>query len=302
MKHNEISTKRFEREVRHTSTLTHPNTVAIYDYGRTPEGNFYYAMEYLPGVDLDELIQADGPMHQGRAVHVLRQACGALAEAHEKGLVHRDIKPSNLMLTHRGGLFDFLKVLDFGLVRNVDQSATMNLTSDDVLVGTPLYMAPEAFKDPTDLTAKADVYSLGAVAYYMLAGEHAFMAPGLTEVIGKHLSGSYPPLEERRGEAIDGDLHALIVRCLEKKPEARPSASELEDALEALRNVPSWSRADARAWWEANASQRDKDGSWIVDFAASAPTPSKEPISAAFHVDFDKRGQSDASSGQRSPD
>ncbi len=273
---NEVSLKRFEREVRHTSALSHPNTVAIYDYGRTPDGVFYYAMEYLPGVDIGELVLVDGAMHQGRIVHVLKQICGALAEAHANGLVHRDIKPSNLMLT----------------VRNVDPEATMNLTSEDVLVGTPLYMAPEAFHNPQEIDARADIYSLGAVMYFMLTGVHAFMADGIAAVVGKHASGRITPVSEARGEPVDSHLEALLVRCLERDANHRPTASELGDELNGLVNVLRWSGADARAWWEANTAKRDKDGVWQIDFAANAPTLSKEPVSTTFHVDFDQRGQS----------
>ena len=296
---NDITVKRFEREVRHTSRLSHPNTVAIYDYGRTPDGQFYYAMEYLPGLDLDRLIEAEGVLPDGRVRYLLAQAAGALAEAHEAGLVHRDIKPSNLMLCERGGLFDFIKVLDFGLVRNTDTAATQAVTSDDVLVGTPLYMAPEAFKDPQAIGPPADIYSLGAVAYFLLTGKHAFMGDSMAAVVGAQLNKMPDSPSTVRGRPVAEALEALVMRCLAKSANERPTGRELVDAFESMSDVAPWTQADARNWWEANASRREKDGTWRVDFLESVATPATgERVSdSAFDVDLERRGESDEVSG-----
>ena len=147
-KMSDTAIARFEREVQLTSGLTHPNTVAVFDYGRTPDGIFYYAMEYLEGMNLDDLVKRYGPLPEARLVYILRQVCGALAEAHAAGLVHRDVKPANIFLTNRGGLHDFVKVLDFGLVKSFDGEETANLTSANAMAGTPLYASPEAISQP----------------------------------------------------------------------------------------------------------------------------------------------------------
>jgi len=295
---NDITIKRFEREVRHTSRLSHPNTVAIYDYGRTPDGQFYYAMEYLPGLDLDRLIEVEGALPDGRVRYLLAQAAGALAEAHEAGLVHRDIKPANLMLCERGGLFDFIKVLDFGLVRNTDQAATQAVTADDVLVGTPLYMSPEAFKDPEKVGPPADIYALGAVAYYLLTGQHAFMGATMAVVVGAQLNKMPDSPSTVRGRPVVEALEVLVMQCLAKSADQRPTARELVDRLEGMAEVAPWTQVDARAWWEENASRREKDGTWRVDFLESIATPlTGERVSdSAFDVDLDRRGRSDEAS------
>ncbi len=158
---------RFEREVQLTASLTHPNTVAVFDYGRTVEGVFYYAMEYLDGINLDQLVRADGPQPPGRVVRILQQASGALAEAHQIGLVHRDIKPANIILCERGGVPDVVKVVDFGLVKRVrtdDDAMTMAVTTEQTLLGTPLYMSPESISGTGEVGAPSDLYALGAVA------------------------------------------------------------------------------------------------------------------------------------------
>ena len=194
---NEHSIARFEREVQLTCTLTHPNTIALYDYGRTPDGLFYYAMEYLEGVALDKLVQDFGRQPEGRVIHILRQVCGSLAEAHAQGLVHRDIKPANIYLTQRGGIPDFVKVLDFGLVKARNLEGQMELTGTTATLGTPLYMSPEAVEHPDRVDASADIYSLGCVGYYLLTGETVFAGLSAGEILMQqsgpcrrnHLSG-----------------------------------------------------------------------------------------------------------------
>ncbi len=167
---NNTTIARFEREVQTTSRLNHPNTIAIYDFGRTPEGVFYYAMEFLDGINLQHLVDQYGPMNPARAIYILKQICGSLFEAHSQGLVHRDVKPANIMLNHRGGEADVVKVLDFGLVKARDENAA----GDDQLAGTPLYMSPEAIQMPGSVDPCSDLYAVGAVGYFMLTVDLCF--------------------------------------------------------------------------------------------------------------------------------
>ncbi len=241
---------RFEREVQHTSRLTHPNTVAIYDFGRTPDGVFYYAMEYLEGIDLEELVELDGPQPEARVIHVLAQAADALAEAHEAGLVHRDIKPANILLCRRGGVADTVKVLDFGLVKDVATPNDFSLTATATITGTPLYLAPEALADPDTIDARADLYALGAVAYWLLTGEQVFGGKTLVEVCSHHLHTRPMPPSKRGGVAVSAELEALVLACLEKAPDDRPaSAAALRTALLACSSAGAWTRTEATAWW-----------------------------------------------------
>jgi len=244
--------RRFEREVRETSRLSHPNTVAVFDYGRTPDGAFYYAMEYLDGADLRGLVERHGPLPPGRVIHVLGQACGALAEAHAMGLVHRDLKPSNLMLCRRGGMHDVVKVVDFGLVRDV--AAAPDLTGTGVLCGTPETMAPEVLMgDPA--SPRADLYALGVVGYFLLTGKGIFDATSALEIVGHHLHT--PPVPPRhRVPSVPEDLEAVILRCLRKDPEERyADAASLRDALAACADAGRWTESDAAASWaHANGS------------------------------------------------
>ncbi|MBM4269016.1 MAG: serine/threonine protein kinase [Deltaproteobacteria bacterium] len=243
--------ERFEREVRATSGLSHPNTIAIYDFGRTPQGVFYYAMEFLEGVTLGRCVEVAGPLPEARLVHVLLQACGSLAEAHAEGLLHRDIKPANLMLCSRGGIFDFVKVLDFGLVRPVEQPDQLGLTNVNSLTGTPLFLSPELIQAPDHVDARSDVYQLGVVAYYLLTGVHVFEGANIFEVCAHHLYAEPEPPERRAGRSFSPDLSELILRCLEKDREKRPAdARELLHALRECTVVGTWSQADARSWWE----------------------------------------------------
>ncbi len=242
---------RFEREVQTTSQLTHPNTVAIYDYGRTPDACFYYAMEYLDGFDLETLVGAEGPQPPGRVAHILRQVCGALAEAHGLGLVHRDIKPANIMLCQRGFQPDFVKVLDFGLVRMQTLGAP-DLSTDQTLRGTPLYMAPECILAAGEIDARADIYSMGAVAYFMLVGEPPFDGTTAMEVMARHVRET-PVRPSLRGRPVPGALEALVLSCLEKEPIMRPrSMAALREAVAMIELEP-WTEEDARAWWRERA-------------------------------------------------
>jgi serine/threonine-protein kinase len=243
----EAALRRFEREVQLTAGLSHPNTVTVFDYGRTPDGVFYYAMEYLEGLGLDQLVAADGPQPPGRVVHILRQVLDALSEAHGVGLVHRDIKPGNVILCERGGLSDVAKVVDFGLVKDLEGEGA--LTHDSTLVGTPLYLAPEAIRSPV-ADARSDLYSVGAVAYFLLTGRHVFEGGTILEICGHHLHTPPTPPSERLGRPLPPALETWVLACLEKDPARRPStAAEASALLERGGLGAEWTPAEARAWW-----------------------------------------------------
>jgi len=258
-KFGQESLARFEREVQLTAKLTHPNTIRIFDYGRTPDGIFYYVMEYLDGASLADVIAEAGPLPAGRVIHILDQAAGALSEAHGIGLIHRDIKPANIFLTQQGGVPDVAKVLDFGLVKQIGQSdaqdsTVQELTSDNSFTGTPLYMSPEAITTPDAIDARTDVYSLGAVGYYLLTGQHVFGGRNLMEVCSHNLHSVPPPPSTRVDHPIPSDLEALLLSCLEKEPDRRPrDAYELQAALRACVDARTWSESEARGWFAAHA-------------------------------------------------
>ena len=244
----EAGLRRFEREVQLTAGLSHPNTVTVFDYGRTPDGVFYYAMEYLEGLGLDQLVAADGPQPPGRVVHILRQVLEALAEAHGVGLVHRDVKPGNVILCERGGVSDVAKVVDFGLVKDLEADA--GATHEAALVGTPLYLAPEAIRSP-NADARADLYSVGAVAYFLLTGRHVFEGETIIEICGHHLHTPPTPPSERLGRPLPPALETWVLACLEKDPARRPaSATEAATRLERCGLSGQWTPEQARDWWE----------------------------------------------------
>ncbi len=214
----EAAINRFEREVQATSRLSHPNTVSVFDYGRTRDGVFYYVMELVDGVSLQELVERDGPLPAGRVIDVVAQIAAALSEAHQLGLVHRDVKPPNVMMCERGGLAGWVKVLDFGLVKEVEEPST-----ESSLLGTPAYMAPECFLRPKDVDARADVYALGALAYFLLTGREVFDADTVAGMCKRHLFEAVITPSHRLGHPISEELESLVMRCLAKAPENRPS-------------------------------------------------------------------------------
>jgi serine/threonine protein kinase len=244
---NETAMRRFEREVQLTSELTHPNTIAIFDYGHTPEGVFYYVMEYLEGLSLNALVDRYGPQPPERVVHILKQVCKSLEEAHAHGLVHRDIKPANIILCERGTTPDFVKVLDFGLVKDL---SAQNGTVQDVVAGTPAYLSPEAVNDPDTIGPASDLYALGAVGYFLLTGEEVFERKSIVALLRAQLLDPPVPPHERMGAPLPEALEKLIMACLDKDPANRPqSALALREALESMELPHPWSEHQARLWW-----------------------------------------------------
>jgi serine/threonine-protein kinase len=247
---NEPSRRRFELEAKITSELSHPNTVTVFDYGHTGAGDFYYAMEYVNGIDFEQLVRRFGAQSPARVRHLLAQVCGALSEAHGLGLVHRDIKPGNLMVAVHGGIFDFVKVLDFGLVRVTHGDDAF--ASSRGLLGTPRYMAPEAFASAQS-GPRADLYALGCVAYFLLSGREPFAGKTDASTAALHLTQKPAPLV---GGEVSRAFEDIVMRCLSKSPDDRfASAAQMMRALNAL-DLPSWTQADAAAFWADFEAQR----------------------------------------------
>ena len=224
---SEVDLARFEREAQITSRLVHPNTISIFDYGRTAEGVFYYVMEYLDGLDLAaprRPIRARST--PARAINILAQVSGALAEAHALGLIHRDIKPANIVLTERPDEPDVVKVVDFGLVKTFGRSMTESASSHTI-TGTPLYMAPEAISQPDTVDGRADLYALGAVAYFLLTGQHVFQAASALEVCSKHMLEPPVPPSRRLGKPLPADLEAVVLACLAKDSRRPPGVGRV---------------------------------------------------------------------------
>jgi len=245
---------RFEREVQLTSQLTHPNTVAIYDYGRSDDGVLYYAMEYLDGTDLESVVQFAGPQAPARVAHVLMQICAALEEAHAAGLIHRDIKPQNVMLCRRGGVADVAKVVDFGLVKELARPGRSDQSLAEQVVGTPLYMSPEAIAQPDLVDARSDLYAVGALGYFMLTGTPPFPGTSHIEVCAHHVFTTPERPSLRLGSVLPAELERVILACLAKAQADRPdSARALADRI-ARCELPGWTRAEANAWWQAHGA------------------------------------------------
>jgi serine/threonine protein kinase len=252
----DLRLRRFEREARATAGLKSPHTVQLYDFGVTDDGTFYYVMELLDGMDLDTLIERFGPMPPERAVHLLLQACASLDDAHENGLVHRDVKPANIVVSRIGSAWDFVKVLDFGLVKldapRQDRESAM-LSADNNLSGTPGFIAPEVVLG-TATDHRVDIYGLGCVAYWLVTGKLVFEGPGAIKVMSDHLH-TIPPAPSTRAPApLPPELDALILECLAKDPERRPAnARELTARLQAIAFETPWTRDRAEQWWRSHA-------------------------------------------------
>ena len=242
--------ERFEREVRLTAALSHPNTVEIYDYGRTEDGTYYYVMEYLRGLSLAELVERHGPLPAGRAVHLLRQVCLALREAHGAGLIHRDIKPSNIFASRRGGTDDVAKLFDFGLVLPLSKIGAPHVSGEGRIFGTPLFMSPEQATGERAIDGRSDIYSLGAVAYYLLTGRPPFEgANGIGLLIAHAHDPVVPPSRIR--SAIPEDLERVVIRCLAKDAADRyQDVDSLERALGDCECAGDWDHDRAARWWQ----------------------------------------------------
>ena len=249
----EMLQTRFELEVQATAALRSPNTVAIYDFGVGQDGTLYYVMELLDGMDLHEAIRAHGPMPPERVIFLLLQACHSLQEAHERGLVHRDLKPSNLFLCRYGADFDFMKVLDFGLVKLLEdperQDEALGLTAAGAITGTPAFMAPEQAARRT-VDARSDIYLVGCIAYFLLTGRLVFPGPSPAEMMSQHLRVTPEPVAKRSPFRLPGALAPLVMQCLEKQPDARPQT--IASLAKRLREIPletPWTQARAESWW-----------------------------------------------------
>ncbi|MBT8495122.1 MAG: serine/threonine protein kinase [Deltaproteobacteria bacterium] len=270
--------QRFEREVQLTSELTHPNTIAIYDYGRSPDGVFYYAMEYLDGIDLEKMVNKYGPQPPERVVHILRQICGALSEAHGRGLIHRDIKPSNIIVSCRGDIADVAKILDFGLVKEMDKDD--QIEGENTVSGTPAYLSPEAITDPDQISPRSDIYALGAVAYFLLSGKTPFEGKSVVQLCYHHLHTT-PVRPSLRGDLeVPAEIEELVLQCLAKDPDARPSsAREMGKLLGRLDLAGQWTEDRARGWWDD-------------DYVPRMETEERERLALTMTVDIGQRNLS----------
>jgi tRNA A-37 threonylcarbamoyl transferase component Bud32 len=248
----QLAVQRFRREAEVAANLRSPHTVELYDFGVTDDGTLYFVMELLEGMDLESLVQHHGPVDARRVIHIVRQTCDSLDEAHERGMVHRDIKPANIHLGRLGLVYDFVKVLDFGLVKPIaDRSIEQTLaTQAGLIIGTPGYMAPEmAFGEKVD--GRADLYALGCVAYYLLTGQQVFDGTTAMQIMSKHLQAAPVPPSARGAFTIPAALDALVLSCLAKEPEERPqSAADLARRLSAI-DVAPWTDLQAKEWWLA---------------------------------------------------
>jgi len=250
---------RFEREVRTTAKLSHWNSIEIFDYGRTDDGTFYYVMEYLPGMNLHELVQRFGAMPPERTVFLLRQTCDALAEAHGVGLIHRDIKPANIFSARRGGLYDVAKLLDFGLAKPLAAGVgSPQLTQEGTITGSPLFMSPEQATGDSEPDARSDIYSLGAVAYFMLSGRPLFEDAAPLKVLVALTYQQPRPLTEVQPD-LPEDLAEIVMRCLAKDPADRfQDVGELAAALDRCQSAGGWNHEKAAAWWETNGQPAEE--------------------------------------------
>jgi serine/threonine protein kinase len=279
--------ERFEQEVRLTCRLTHPNTIQVFDYGHTPDGIFYYAMEYLDGLNLHELVHHYGAQSAERVAHILRQICESLSEAHGVGLIHRDIKPANVFLCDRGGVPDCVKVLDFGLVKRITDDPGSPIVQEapgqDGIIGTPNFIAPEAINDCNHSDVRSDLYSLGALGYFLLTGREVFEGETIAELCQQHLHEPPVPPSARSGRTIHPGLEKLLLRCLEKDPAARPqSAREMSRALDALGLAPEWTPERRAAWWNDHRHR-------LAQLAQPARRPDSSAVQQTVRIEFADR-------------
>jgi serine/threonine-protein kinase len=271
---------RFEREVRAMARLSHWNIVEVFDYGRTEDGTFFYVMEYLPGASLEELLQSDGPLPAERVIFLLRQACRGLREAHASGMIHRDIKPGNIFAACRGGMHDVVKLLDFGLVKQVAESSSARITQEGAISGTPLFMSPEQASGADPVDERSDIYSLGAVAYALATGKPPFERRSALEVLIAHARDRVVPPSDIWPE-VPADLESVILRCLAKNPDDRfQSVEQLEQALGLCAAADRWNEERAAEWWRNLAEHQGSYASiWLDDTSAYEPVVWSEALS-----------------------
>ena len=245
---------RFEREAQATAALTSPHTIRLFDFGLTSNGTFYYVMELLYGCDLESLVRNFGPLPPARVMHLIRQVCRSLSEAHEMGLIHRDVKPANIYLCRMGLEYDFAKVLDFGIVkRERHDRVTAKFTEDTAVMGTPGYMAPEAILGHVDIDRRVDVYAVGCVAYFLLTGERVFGATNKMTVLMQHVREEPIPPSRRTELQIPREVDEFVMACLRKDPKRRPaSAEELLQMASDCKTADFWDQQLARKWWEVH--------------------------------------------------
>jgi serine/threonine-protein kinase len=246
----ELSVKRFRREANAIARLQSPHTVYLYDFGMSKEGLFYYVMELLDGISLQDVVTHFGPQPPGRVVALLQQVCESLEEAHEQRLIHRDLKPSNIMICKLALRHDFVKVLDFGLAKFIGRPDTTIVTVEGITAGTPGYMAPEVALGREDVDARSDLYALGCIGYFLLTGALVFPDPNAMSMALKHINAAPDPPSHRTELPIPADLERVIMQCLEKQPDARPATARALWSMLAACDVASWSDDDARRWWE----------------------------------------------------
>ena len=266
---------RFEREVRATATLTHWNTVEIFDYGHTEDGRFYYVMEYLPGMNLEDLVERHGPMPPERAVHFLRQVCQALREAHSIGLIHRDIKPSNIFACERGRVYDVAKLLDFGLVKGIGVDKDVRVTHEGAFTGSPAFMSPEQAAGQEQLDARSDIYNVGAVAYYLITSELLYDCTSPLQMLHAHAYEPLVPNQEFQ-KTVAADLQRVILRCLEKDAGLRfQDVLSLDNALAACACAVQWTQERAENWWRQHGDDTQSASSVEAPQRKSRTFPSR---------------------------
>jgi len=272
---------RFEQEVQATAKLTHWNTVEIFDFGRTDDGTFYYVMEYLPGMSLEQIVDMHGALSPARIIHLLAQTCEGLAEAHGHGMVHRDIKPANIFAAKRGGVYDVAKLLDFGLVRSIYQEENLHLTQDGMVTGSPLYMSPEQARGD-EIDGRSDIYALGCVAYFLLTGRPPFNENRAVKLLLAHAQQQVIRPSTLQTD-VPADLEGVILRCLEKASEDRfPDVLALRDALLECADAGKWTRQSALDWWHCHGCPRKRELDACI--SQGIEVEPEHPVSSTDHL------------------